>query len=45
MLKTIVAKDFLENLLTSRFSLGFFVCLLLVVANTYILMAVYEVSC
>jgi ABC-type transport system involved in multi-copper enzyme maturation permease subunit len=37
MLKTIVAKEFLSNLLTFRFSMGFLVCLLLVVANTYVL--------
>ena len=37
MLGTIVAKEFLSNILTFRFSIGFLVCLLLIVANGYVL--------
>ncbi|MCD6506266.1 ABC transporter permease subunit [Candidatus Poribacteria bacterium] len=37
MLGTIVAKEFLSNILTFRFSIGFLVCLLLIVASSYVL--------
>lgn len=42
MLKTIIHREFLTNIITYRFLLGLLICVGLVGANTYVLMRSYE---
>ena len=42
MLKTIIYREFLTNIITFRFFLGLLICVGLVGANTYVLMRCYE---
>ena len=42
MLRTIIYREFLSNIITFRFLMGFLVCVGLVATNTYVIVKLYE---